>query len=178
MSPQQLSEYREWFLGSIPSRIAALQDAVKESGDATWQPDFTKASIDLLGLWMAPQVEVRQRTADEIDRLKSKTEFNFDISDKELSNKTFSLAMDVGMYLGATLLNNFPNLSWDQPMADKKFVDFGQMVLLGLGKVPFNPVRITITFCYGIGGGQQTGKRLGEIYDYWARLASAPATVR
>ena len=178
MPPHQLSEYREWFLNSISLRIATLHDAVKESGDLIWQPDFTRNSVELLGLWLAPRIEVRQRTDDEVHIIKSKVPFDFGISDRELSDNTFSLAIDSGMYLAATLLTNFPNLKWNQPIFDNIFIDFGQVVLFGFGEAPLNPVRITITFCYGIAGGQQAGSRLGEIYEYWARLASVPATAR
>ena len=75
------------------------------------------------------------------------------------------------MYFGETLRNLYPHLEWNQPLKEKKFADFGQMVLLGFGRATLNPVRIAVTFCYGIAGGKQTPKRFDEIYGYWSRLA-------
>jgi len=80
------------------------------------------------------------------------------------------------MYLAATLLHGHPQLKWDQPLKDKRFVDFGQMVLLGFGRVPLNPVRIAVTLCYGIASGQYGGARLKEVYEYWSRMTDNAKT--
>lgn len=76
------------------------------------------------------------------------------------------------MYLSQVLVNNYPNIKWHQPLDDKKFVDFGQPVLIGFGRVPLNPIRIIVTLAYGIASGKQTGIRLKEIYEYWSQHAS------
>lgn len=75
------------------------------------------------------------------------------------------------MYFGETLRSQYPHIAWDQPLKDKKFADFGQMLLLGFGPTTLNPIRIAVTFCYGIAGGKQTAKRLNDVYEYWSRLA-------
>jgi hypothetical protein len=150
MSDHELGEYRRWFLGTISERLNELQHAVtSSSGLENWLPDRSPSSLDALGHWLAQQVETRPRTADELARVKERGTFDIDVSGDELTNKTFSLAMDVGMYLAETLLQHYPKLEWDQPLDDKKFADFGQMVLRGFGRVPLNPVRIAVNFCYG-----------------------------
>ena len=80
--------------------------------------------------------------------------------------------MDAGMYFGETLKSQYPHLKWDQPLKNKKFADVGQVVLVGFGRASLNPVRIVVTFCYGIASGKQALKRLDEVYGYWSSLAN------
>jgi hypothetical protein len=175
MSADELDGYRRWFLEAIPSRVSELQSAVNSSsGLNDWRPDHSVASIEALGFWLSRQVEARPRTAEEIDQIKARTAFNFDVFEVELTNRTFSLAMDAGIYFGETLRHNYSHLEWHQPLKDKKFADFGQIVLLGFGRAILNPVRILVTFCYGTASGKVTGKRLSEVYGYWSRLARSP----
>lgn len=172
MSADELKRYRVWFLGSIPSRVIELQNALNSAPDfRDWKPNYSRASIENLGLWLSHQVETRPRTAEEIERIKVRSTFDFGVSAEELTNRTFSLAMDAGMYFGETLRKQYSHLTWDQPRKNKKFADFGQIVLLGFGRATLNPVRIAVTFCYGIASGNRTGKRLDEAYEYWSRLA-------
>jgi hypothetical protein len=96
------------------------------------------------------QVETRKKTADEIEETRSKLTFPIDIPKEELTNKSFSLAMDIGMYFGQVVLKNLPGTRWDQPLRNKKFADYGQPVILGFGKVPLNPVRVMVTTAYRI----------------------------
>jgi hypothetical protein len=172
MSAHELEGYRGWFLGAIPSRVIELQNAVNSGPNfGAWKPDYSPASIENLGLWLSHQVETRPRTAEEINQIKGRSAFDFDVSAEELTNRTFSLAMDAGMYFGETLRKHYSHLEWDQPLKDKKFADFGQMVLLGFGRATLNPVRIVVTFCYGIASGRRAAKRFDEVYGYWSRLA-------
>jgi hypothetical protein len=172
MSADELKGYRRWFLEAIPSRVAELQGAVNSDPKLRdWKPDHNRASIEALGLWLSHQVETRPRTADEVSWIKGRTAFDFDVSDRELTNRTFSLAMDAGMYFGETLRSHHPHLEWDQPLRDKKFADFGQIVLIGFGLATLNPVRIAVTFCHGVAAGKQKANRFDEVYQYWSSLA-------
>ena len=168
MSKADLKAYFQWFLDVMPSRIRELSQAVRETpGFDRWTPDHTPDSLDTLGEWLANQIHTRPRTRDEREQLASGSPFPMEIRNEELTNRSFSLAMDVGMYLSRVLQENHPTLHWDQPLTSKRFVDYGQPVLVGFGKVPLNPVRIAITLAYAIASRAQGGKRLREIYDYW-----------
>jgi hypothetical protein len=173
MSFDELKEYRKWFLENMSSRLLELQRVMSATVDyKTWKADFSVGSIEMLGMFLARQVETRPRTSEEVDRIKEKTPFHFDASEEELTIRTFSLAMDAGIYMGETLRHHYPHLAWSQPLGNKKFADFGQMVLTGLGKVDLNPVAVAVTFCYGVAKGSRSGKRFADVYSYWADLAS------
>jgi hypothetical protein len=96
-----------------------------------------------------------------------------DIPAEELTNRTFSLAMDIGMYFGQVLMKNYPSLKWEQPLGNKRFADYGQPCLVGFGPVSANPVRIGHVFAHGLADKTYTGKRLREVYDHWAKLVRA-----
>jgi hypothetical protein len=86
---------------------------------------------------------------------------------EELTNHSFSLAMDVGMYLARTFERNHPGSAWTQFLNNKKFADHGQPVLTGFGPVPLNPIQLAVTLAYGLALKKQTGKRLRAIFEYW-----------
>jgi hypothetical protein len=170
MSKTELKDYFRWFLDSIPERINELANAVSQTpGFETWQPDYTPASLDMLGEWLAAQVEMRGRTEEELQEVKNRSPYPIDTSEKELTNRTFSLAMDTGMYLSQVFLQNHPMLRWDQEFGDKKYVDYGQPVLIEFGPSPFNPVRMMVTQAYGLVSKNKTGKDLRRVYDYWSK---------
>jgi hypothetical protein len=171
MSRKELKDYFQWFMGQIPERIDELANAVRQTpGYEAWQPDKTPASLDMLGEWFAGQVETRQRTAEEIQEIRSRSVYPIDIPSEELTNRTFSLAVDTGMYLSQVFSRNYPSLRWDQPSGNKKYVDYGQPVLADFGPAgPFNPTHIIVTLAYGLVDKTYSGRRLREIYDIWAK---------
>jgi hypothetical protein len=177
MSRQELKDYFCWFLEMIPKRIDELAKAVAESaGFKTWQPDYTPNSLLSLGDWFAAHVETRPRTQQEVERIGSRSPYPIEIPGQELTNRTFSMAMDVGMYLSQVLLKNHPSLHWKQSFGSKHFIDYGQPVVVGTSPVPFNPVRMAVSFAYGLAGAKRSGSELREIYDIWLpKLVSARA---
>src|SRR6266536_3870626 len=170
MSKQELKDYFRWFFEVLPERNGVLAEAVQRTpGFESWQPDQTPSSLDKLGEWFATQVEARKRTQEERQEITSHSAYPIEIPEDELTNRTFSLAMDVGMYLSQVLQKSHPSLRWKQTLNDKKFADYGQPVLMGFGPAPLNPVRIAVTLAYGLISKKQSGKRLRELYDYWSK---------
>jgi hypothetical protein len=158
---------------SIPDRLAILERFTNQSGMPNWKADLSADSLDALGDWFVTRVETRPRTATEIQEIVSRAPYPVPIPDYELTNRTFSLAIDIGMYFAMTLKNTFPHLTWEQPLHDKQFIEYGQPVLRGFGAVPLNPVAIAITLAYGIARRTKSGRRLRELYDYWSKDAEA-----
>jgi hypothetical protein len=173
MSKQELKSYYIWFFEVMPERINELASAVQSSqGFEAWLPDNTPTSLELLGKWFATQVEIRSRNYEEIESIRASLSFPINIPDKQLTNKTFSLAMDIGMYLGGVFLSQYPSLKWGQLFGNKKLAEYGCPVLLGFGHVPMDPVWIMVMLAYGIADGKKTGNRLKEIYEYWSQSIS------
>jgi hypothetical protein len=151
MPKKELNRYFEWFDGVLPERLSKLAKAVQSTpGYESWQPDERPASLDLLGQWFVAQIAVRPRSENEIKNIEDKTKFPIGVPSEELTDHTLSLAMDIGMYLSRVFLKNQPSLKWEQPLANKKFIDYGQPVLVAFKPGPFNPVRMVVTFAYGV----------------------------
>lgn len=171
MPQSELKAYREWFLAVLPDRVAALQAEVRRAPEYdAWLADRSPESLDGLGQWFAGKVEVRAKTAEEIEDTRTKLALPIEVPGEQLTNRTFSLAMDIGMYFGETVLKNLSGTRWDQPLRNEKFADYGQPVIMGFGSVPLNPVRIVVMLAYGIASGKQGGRRLRELYDTWAKM--------
>lgn len=174
MSKKELTHYFEWFQDILPQRLEELTKAVKQTpGFDSWQPDFTPTSLDMLGDWFVTQVETRLRTQGELHEIESRSTYPIEIPGEELTNRTFSLAMDIGMYLSQVFLKNYPKLQWDQQFGNKKYIDYGQPVLVEFGASPFNPVYMLVTLAYGVVSKKKTGKSLHELYDIWSKLIRA-----
>ena len=112
MSGHDLKDYRKWFLSVICARCAEPQAAVTASpGFESWTADRSPAFLETVGHWLARQVETRPRAADEIARIKERGTFDVDVSGQELTTKTFSIAMEVGVYFAETLSGTIPSLN-------------------------------------------------------------------
>jgi hypothetical protein len=176
MPKQELHRYFKWFMDVLPQRVKELAEAVKETPEfETWQADETPASLDTLGQWFAGQIETRSRTQEELQAIKDRLAFPVDISGEQLTNRTFSLAMDVGMYFSQVLMKSHPALRWEQPLNDKKFADYGQPVLVEFSNAPLNPVRIAVVLARSIANKKQTGSRLRDLYNIWSKLVKPAA---
>jgi len=178
MSKKELRAYFKWFQDVTPERIKQLAAFVRSSpAFEKWQPDCSPESLNPLGEWFAGQIESRSLTTAEIDAFNAQAAPFLIEKKTELTNRTFSLAMDIGMYLNQVFLKNHPSLKWDQPFGGKRFVDYGQPVLTGFwdGKIPFNAVRTVVTFAYGLRDQRYTGARLREIYERLSNNITSPS---
>ena len=171
MPKSELEAYHAWFARVLPERILELEREVRRSpAYADWHPNGSPASLEALGEWFRTQVAVRARTEAEIEDVELKLTFPIEVPGEQLTNRTFSLAMDIGMYFGQVILKNLGGTKWDQPLHNLKFADYGQPVIMGFGAVPLNPIRIVVMLAYGIASKKQGGGRLRELYDTWAKM--------
>lgn len=169
MAKKDLIAYAAWFHDSVPGRIAELTSAVTgTSGYERWEPNMTPESLQDLGRWFESQVQTRKKGDEEIEKTRAKLTFPIDIPDEELTNRTFSLAMDIGMYFAQVVLRNVPGTRWDQLLGSKKGADDGQPVIIGFGTVPLNPVRVIVTNAYKAANKERVDLR--RLYDTWARM--------
>jgi hypothetical protein len=93
-----------------------------------------------------------------------------------LSDRTFSLAIDIGMYMSQVLLKNVKGLKWQHTTkGSKNWIDYGQPVLASTGWFVFNPVQQLVVVAYGFVKGTNTSSRLREIYEYVKRYVHEQA---
>jgi hypothetical protein len=168
-SKSELETYRTWFHRVSPERIAELAKAVQSTrGFEDWKPDLTPESLETLGRWFDGEVKTRKKTSAEVEHARATLAFPIDVPEEELNDRTYSLAIDIGMYFGQVVLKNLPGTRWDQPLKNTKFIDYGQPVIMGFGTVPLNPVGVMVTTAFGISRGKAS--RLRDLYDTWAKM--------
>ncbi len=170
-SRKELREYDRWYHTIIQERLALLVECVRATTRfESWEPDHSPESLDRLGYWFEGQVETRFRTQEEIDAILARSPYPIDVPAEELTDKTFSLAYDVGFYISQCFIANYQNVKWTQVFGGKSNVDYGKPALAGFGGMEFEPVRMMIVLAYGISKGTKDGGQLREIYRIWARM--------
>ena len=169
-SEKDLVAYREWFHAVMPARTAELRKAVKGTrGFESWEPYLTPDPLGPLGEWFRGQVHTRKQTDEEMREMRTRLTLPIDVSDEELTTRTFSLAMDIGMYFGQVIVKTLPGTRWGQPVKNPNFADYGQPVIMGFGTVPLNPVRIAVTIGYAFAANERSGAELRATYDVWTK---------
>jgi hypothetical protein len=166
MTEEEIESYFQWFIERIPDRVAELTRAINESSGLIWIPDLTRNSLEALSTWFVDQVEVRERTPREIAEVHRKAPLADSIS-MELTNRTFSICVDTGMYFGESIRLRVPGSDWRLILDDKVFADYGQPVLVGRGPVPLNPVRVVMNWAYGVSQRNRGSERLTQLFDWW-----------
>jgi len=171
MTPKELRGYAEWFHRVSPERIAGLESEVRSNPEfASWKADASPQSLEGLGAWFAGQVALRSKTPEEAAETRAIAPFPVEVSDRVLTDRTYSLAMDIGMYFGRVLANAVHGSRWEQSLKDKRSDDYGQLVLMGVGPVGLSPVQLVITFAFGLGRGTKTGAHLRHLYEVWLTM--------
>jgi hypothetical protein len=170
MAKEDVKAFGNWFLDIMPSRLAILAAAVQETrGFKKWKPDRTPASLGALGKWFAQQVETEPSTAEEIEEIRRNLVFPIDIPEDDLTIRTFSLAMDIGMYLGEVVVSNVPGAKWQQlRTGTKNDADYGYvLIVMPKALLPMNPVSLAVTLAYGVARGRRGADALAELYEIW-----------
>jgi hypothetical protein len=177
MSQKELKVYYDWYLSLIPERMKILRDAVQTTpGYEQWEADFSPESLDILGEWFSKNIKTRKQTRQEKEEIYSNSPAWFrkvDIGNEELTNLTFSLAIDMSMYLSQVFLKNIPGLKWLHVVKTRKDdINYGQPVIEGFDRLCFNPVHMLVTFAYGLADNTYDSRGLRELYELWKKFVT------
>ncbi len=169
MDENELRGYYQWFMRVMPTRIEELARAVGDTpGFEMWLPDCSVSSLGPLGLWFTTQVDTRERTPEEIAAMNPTPQFPVEVPTYELTNRTYSLCLDMGMYFGRVMMEHHPSLRWTQLLKPKNAAYFGQPVIVDFRGGPMNPVWLCITFATRIARGEPDAARLTSLYNIWS----------
>lgn len=108
------------------------------------------------------------RTEAERQAIIERLVFPVEVGASELTNETYSVAFDVGVYFSRLLMLSHPTLRWQQDDRRKAFIDYGQPVLVEFRTAPFNPVRMMVVVAWGLVDGTYDGGRLRELFEIWS----------
>ena len=170
-SRQDARSYFSWFVDQIPERIDELRRVVEAVG-----PDCTlncsPDSLACLGHFLFAHVEIRPSTpaeiAEESDELPAQLREHVQLEKWQLTERTLSLCVDVGIYLAEVLRSSHNGLRWS--LWTRKTVDYNRPVLVGFqGGMPFDPARIAINVALGKARDKSQPERLQELFRVWSK---------
>jgi hypothetical protein len=175
--PFEARGYFDWFLENIETRIAALGEAIVETGSSDWL-DGTPASLTRLGDWLERSIVVAKKGAEqksqEIEALPPVLRKIGEsvVEDWDLTPESLSIAVDVGIYLGEVFRRNLSEVEWVLCNRPKSNVSFHQPVLRGFGKRTLDPIRGTVGIAFGMARGDQNVAELERGFRMWSEQVS------
>lgn len=176
LTKREARAYAAWFHEQAPKRIALLVRAVRSTpAYEDWVSDFSLESLDALTRWLAQKAAVRRRSLEEIeDYLRIAPpwiEKVRGVGEFDLSEETYSLCYDIGMYFATVLEANLKGLRWTIVERPKRSIDIHQPVLTGFGKLEFNPVQMMTVQAWRAVRKEGKPPDLRQLFDIWSQDA-------
>lgn len=183
----EAANYFEWFIYAIPSRLSILEQAVRSDSEyEVWVADKSPSSLLPLGSWFAGQVGTKRASpsfAKFAEEHQRRQHPRIPVSKIDLipSDRTMSLTIDIGMYLGEVLATNFKKLHWGI-CDEENHVDYNQPVIKGLRSIDNSkeihcPVRRLVhTVALGFIDKDFPHSELFRVYEIWSSTAPTETT--
>jgi len=167
MSADELQAFMRSFLDAIPQRISQLAEAVREpKAYGRWKADFRPSSLGALGNWFAANALIEPRAWEEKKNSQERGRPMIeDLSHHTLTERTRSIAFDVGIYVGQIFMKKDASLQWGQLLDDKNRVMYGLPVLTKSGRVVVDPISEVTALALALALNLQEGTALWALYD-------------
>ncbi len=181
---KKLREYNAFYHAMLPEKVDSLIKRVESTpGYEDWKGDYTPESLKRLGAWLKPRIETCLQTEENIE-IEKKINYHplikIEVSPTTITDETFWLVVAIGMYFGLVFLKQYPNdLSWTQNLTARHYVDYGQPVIKGFGRVELNPVSVVHIIMAQLLDNRETEDAFYNIYRVWEKtIGPAPIKVR
>ena len=121
----------------------------------------TKEELKLYAKWFEENVETEKLSEEEYKEKRAAVPDYIEIQDWDITIKTRSLAVDIGIYFGEVFIKNHEGLKWEQYFSRSKYdMDIGHMVIKGFGKDVLNSIWIIYVLASGL------AKKTKKVQDY------------
>ena len=163
---EELKLYAKWFEENKESRLQELIKAVKTTkGYENWEADYSPESLKMLGKWFEENVETEKLSEEEYKEKRAAVPDEIEIKDWDITIKTRSLAVDIGIYFGEVFIKNHEGLKWEQYFSRSKYdMDKGHMVIKGFGKTRLNSIWKLYIIANCLADKTDTGEIVYELY--------------
>jgi len=165
--PREARDYFDWFVEVVPKRCTELKEV---AADIANELDYSPQSLRSLGHWFSSAITARKKSGEEVNRELaglSERAREMGVDDWTVSGESFSLCVDVGIYLGEVFKKQHSHLDWSLCTRPKSDVSYNQPVLEG-GRMKLDPINLVVVLAYGIARGNRGPDDLFEIYTVWA----------
>ena len=136
LTPKRAKEYFLWFKNEIPNRITMLWEYMKEERPESQPFDYSPESLIPLWDWYETKIKQAPKTKKEIEYSVSKypkwMEENIRKITMKYTDETLSLALDISIYYGETIIKNYPNMYWGHFTRPKRELFANKPVILKL----------------------------------------------
>lgn len=172
LTPKRAKEYFLWFKNEIPNRITMLWEYMKEERPESQPFDYSPESLIPLWDWYETKIKQVPQTRKEIEynvsRFPKWMEENVRKITMKYTDETLSLALDISIYLGETVIKNYPNLYWGHFARPKRELFVNKPVIMKLkSKLKYFPPSQTVFVCMIKSGKDRDKNRIYDLYRYW-----------
>jgi hypothetical protein len=134
--------YFQWYVEQIPKRIAGLEQAIHSSGGnpeyQSWTASLLPESLTILGQWFSdhlvtapPSEEFKEKRAESVAKIPLQYQSLATMPSYVLTDVSYSVVIDIGMYLGEALRKRLTSLTWQLWTRNSRDVDYHKPVLVG-----------------------------------------------
>lgn len=134
LSNDEMLKYKDWLVSQIPERVRQIEILVKSDPKySDWVADRSPESLAVLGQWMVDSLQIRPRTIEEIEYIKSTLIFDVEIQKWDFTDFSYSIILDVALYFSTIFTTSFSNIRWGINRL-KRGMYYGKPVLEGFIK--------------------------------------------
>ena len=138
LTPKRAKEYFLWFEQQISDRITLLWEYMKQERPDSQPFDYSPESLLPLWEWYETKIKQVPMSKKEIEyevSIKPKwMEENVRKNTMKFTDESLSLALDISIYLGETVVKNYPNLHWGYFTRPRQEFFARRPVILGLNR--------------------------------------------
>lgn len=168
---EELKLYGVWFKENKVKRIANLLESVKATENfENWNADFTQNSIIELGKWFKENTQTTKLSEQEFKAKRAQVPDYIELDDWDLSIKTRSIIVDIGIYFGEVFINKYSQLKWKQHFSKiKRDVNNGHMIIPNFGKMELNPILVVLSVGWGFARKTKDENSLYDLFLVWEK---------
>lgn len=163
-----IKTYEIWFFENKDYRIKTLENYIRTfAGFESLQMDFSINSLSEIEKWLETNIKTEPISEDEFERLRSIYPPEIGIEKWDLTDVSYSILYDVGVYFGELVIHHFPNLKWMQYISASKLnVNLGHMVIQTKYKnCPMNPIWLIRILGFKLIEKKGNGNLLIELFN-------------
>ena len=138
-------EYEEYFCGIVRERVQVVEACVREVGLSMGRLLDRDGFTEIVRHMLGGEEGVRTPTEEEVQKILSTAPpwFNRSMIGEDLSYRAKSIGIDIGMVLGARLIELYPGRSWRMVTKPKNDMNFGKVCSMESPiKACFEPINI------------------------------------
>ncbi|HJV45161.1 MAG TPA: hypothetical protein VJ824_05470 [Bacillota bacterium] len=173
MNKKEAQLHFDWFIEQIPRRMKQLKDVFTLSGENADELDFSVDSLVKLWTWFIPKVIMALKTEQELMAEHQSTPdwLRNAIKPEKISNKSLSIAMDIGIYFAECIRKSHAQIQWGLRTSPKSFISVNKPILLGFkNNKDMDSAIILNNQAIKVSQGEKNPTALYDLYKVWEKF--------